>query len=97
MRARGGHRTTVRAGPACREHMNPGPELGDLEPRIGKGAVDRQADLGQAGRSCPASASSIALSSCSQLVMSSSCVSGAMGCPLSPELGFGGRTVVHAR
>jgi len=31
--------------------VNPGPELGDLESRIGKGAVDRQADFGQAGRS----------------------------------------------
>jgi hypothetical protein len=31
--------------------VNPGPELGDLELRSGKLAVDRQADLGQAGRS----------------------------------------------
>jgi len=38
----------------------------------------------------PTSASSIALRSCSQLVMSWSCGSGAMGHPLSAELGFGG-------
>ena len=41
----------MRAGALVCEHVNPGPELGDLESRIGKGAVDRQADLGQAGRS----------------------------------------------
>jgi hypothetical protein len=31
--------------------MNPRPELGDLELCSGKRAVDRQANLGQAGRS----------------------------------------------
>src|SRR5215831_13179394 len=43
---------------------------------------------------CPASASSISLSSCSQLVMSWSCVSGVMRHPLSAELGFGGDAVL---
>jgi len=36
---------------ACRQHVNPGPKLGDLELCSGKRAVDRHADLGQAGRS----------------------------------------------
>jgi hypothetical protein len=47
-------RSTMRAspgGPARCEQVNPGPELGGLELRGGKCAIDGQADLGQAGRS----------------------------------------------
>ena len=43
-------RDSVRAGSACCERVNPGPELGDLEVCCSKRAVDGQADLGQAGR-----------------------------------------------
>ena len=39
------------AGSLVCEHVNPGPELGDLELRGGKSSVDGKADLGQAGRS----------------------------------------------
>ena len=69
----------MRAGALVCEHVNPGPELSDLELRGGKCAIHRQADLGQAGRSPSGCGLFIVLRSCGQLVMSWSCGSGAMG------------------
>ena len=41
----------MRAGALVCEHVNPGPELSDLELRGGKCFIHGQADLSQAGRS----------------------------------------------